>query len=166
MPRVQKVLTQADPEVTLSPNAAGALSSIVKVAVPRGLAMVFPGRFPLVLKLKDSDGAELPDDSRIYFGIKKPGQPDFVHWFSARVLYEPWGNLTLAQQRNSEWEEAVTLDMQIPFLALVEEEELHIGVVSSSVAATAQVHFAIPYVERAAGEVGEELALRVQWIGV
>lgn len=166
MPMVQKVLKQTDTDiVTLTANTANLLTPIIKVTCPRGLGMVFPGKFPLVMKLKSAVPAELPDDTKIYFGIKKPGQTDFIKWFTARTLYEPWGNLTVTQQRNADYQGSIIMDTQIPFIPIVEEEELYIGVLSTVVSATAQTTFSIPYVERGASEITEELALRMQWIG-
>jgi hypothetical protein len=164
--RVQKYLSHVDDAVTLSANTADVLSIIVSAQVPRGLAWVIPGKFPLILKLQASGGSEITITSKFYFGLMVPSEPDLVFNVGSKNYYHPWADLTIAQQRDADYQHALMVDFGIDFLALQEEEKLVIRLISPDVIDTSLIRFYIPYFERNPDEIDAELSYRAEWLKV
>ena len=61
-----KMLTLAHPAFAGTDGTANKLSDVFTWTVPQGLGWVFPGRHPLVLKLRSAASTELPDTAEIY----------------------------------------------------------------------------------------------------
>lgn len=166
MPKILKVLTHADPQVALSANTPNVLSPIVTATVPRGLAWVFPGSFPWVLKLVKSDGTDIDPESRIYFAIRVPAEPDRLWPVGYRILYYPWKELTLAQQMDSDYRDAITVSLGMDILPLAEDEQLVILLHSPDTIDTTKIRFHIPYFERGSTEISPELGYRASVLRV
>jgi len=166
MAKVLKLLTHADPQVTLSQNTANVLSPIITATVPRGLGWVIPGNFPLVLKLQKADGTEISPESKLYIGIKVPSEPDRIWPVGFRVLYYPWAELSLDKQFDADYRDAIKIDLAMDILPLTEDEQLIIMLQSPDQISTSKVRFYIPYWERASIEIGEELTYRASILRV
>lgn len=166
MPRILKLLTHADPQVTKTANTANVLSPIITAKVPRGLAWVIPGSFPWVLKLQKADGTELHPETRIYFFIRVPSEPDRLWPVGWRTLYYPWAELTIDKQFDEDYRQAITLDLGMDILPLTEDEELIISLLSPDVVDPNKIRFYIPYWERSSIEVNDELMYRANTIRV
>ncbi len=166
MPKILKMLTHADPQVTLATNTANVLTPIITAKVPRGLAWVFPGSFPWVLKLVKADGTDISPESKIYFAIRVPSEPDRLWPVGWRILYYPWASLTLEKQFDADYREAITADLGMDVLPLSEDEELVILLHSPDQIDTTKVRFYIPYWERTSIEINEELSYRASVLRV
>ena len=159
---MQKLLTHADPWVTSTANIPNRLSEGVRILCPRGLAWVLPGQFKLILKLQQSGGAEMPIDTEIYFGLQIPSENKLVFPVGTRLVYHPWADLSLSQQRDKDFDASLTCDLGMDFLPVQEEEALLIQLFSSQVIDTALVRFQIPYFEENIAGVSEELSYRAE----
>ncbi|MEM2125502.1 MAG: hypothetical protein QXQ53_03800 [Candidatus Methanosuratincola sp.] len=166
MPKVLKQLTHADPQVTLSANTPNVPSTIIRARVPRGLAWIFPGAFPWILKLVTSTGADIDPESKIYFYIRVPSEPDRLWPVGHRILYYPWADLDLAKQFDSDYRDAITVNLNLDILPLVEDEELIVQLISPDTIDTSRIRFYIPYWERTSTEVASELAYRASILRV
>lgn len=162
MEKAQKFLTHADSFVTLTANTASVLTPILTAEVPRGLAWVIPGKFPLILKLQKSDGSEIGITSEFYFFIKIPSEGRIYFPVSSRFLYHPWADLSIAEQRDADYRDSLVIDLGVDFLPLVEEESLVIQLYSSDQIDTSKVRIYIPYFERAPAQIQDELAYRAE----
>lgn len=160
MPKVLKMLTHADPQVTITANTPNVLSTIVQAEVPRGLGWVIPGTFPLVMKLRKSDGTDIHPESKIYVGLWVPSEPDRIWPVGYRTLYYPWHELSIDKQFDGDYRDAITFNLYMDILPLTEGERLIVQLISPDQIAPGQVRFYIPYWERTATEITEELAYR------
>lgn len=166
MPKILKLLTHADPQVSLHANTPNVQSTIIRAVVPRGLAWVFPGTFPWVLKLQRSDGQEISPESKLYFYIRTPAEPDRLWPVGHRILYYPWAELSLDKQMDEDYRTAVTVNLGLDILPLAEEEELIIQCISPHVIDPSRIRFYIPYYERTSVEVNDELMYRASVLRV
>ena len=149
--------------VTLTAGVAATLVDIVVLKIQKGLGVLIPGNFPLLMTLT----AGLEDHAEIYFGYRVPTDPRRTIPIGSKLLYNVWKDLTMAQQQDSDYKEAITVDLGIfPGLALTEDESLVLSVYDSGVvAATAATEFYIPYYEKDPGDLSLELELRRQLYG-
>ena len=163
-----KWLNQASTGITLVSTAAGDTGDYAYYTVPKGVGIVVPGTFVLILELKDTGGNELPGTSELYFGIRVPTEPRRTIPLGGAHPYQPWYDLTIAEQRDSDNQAALYVNLGIPFLPLVQDEifALQVYNASSNAVATASTIFYIPYQERPVAELVNELGLRKSWIGV
>ena len=163
-----KWLNQSSTGITLVATAAGDTGDFAYYTVPKGVGIVVPGQFVLILELKDSGGNELPGTSELYFGIRVPTDPRRTVPLGGAHPYQPWADLTLAEQRDTDNQAALIIDLGIPFLPLVQDEifALQVYNASSNAVATGSTIFYVPYQERGVTELVRELGLRKQWIGV
>jgi len=164
--RVLKYITHADSFVELKANTVGTLTTIFEAKVPRGLAWVIPGKFPLVLKLQQSDGSEIGITSEFYFGIKVPSEGHLVFPVSSRFIYHPWADLDIKDQRDIDFRESLMIDLGVDFLPIVEEESLLIQLYAAEQIDKTKVRVYIPYFERVPSEITEELAYRAEVLKV
>ena len=160
MPKIAKVLTHADPQVTLTANTPNVLSTIITAEVPRGLGWVIPGAFPMVMKLRKADGTDIHPESRIYVGIWVPSEPDRIWPVGHRILYYPWAELSFDRQFDADYRDSIMFNLGVDILPLTESERLIIQIVSPDVVDPAKTVFYIPYWERTATEILDELAYR------
>ena len=162
MERVQKYITHADDFVKPTPNIANQLSVIFEAKVPRSLAWVIPGKFPMILKLQQAGGAEIDITSELYFHIRIPSVGRLLFPISPRIIYHPWVDLTTAQQRDADYRDSLVVNLGLEFLPLVEEESLVIQLYSPNVIDPSLLRIYIPYFERTPNEVTEELSYRAE----
>lgn len=159
------ILTQSSTGVTLSSPTANIIDDYAYYEVPKGIGVIIPGRFVFILKLQKSDGSDISVTSKLYFGFRTPTQPDRTipcpNWY----FYRPWSNLSISNQRDVDNQAAITVDLGIPQLALVEDEYFYLEVNTSDTIATANTVFEIPYVEQPANAVRPMLVLRRQVFG-
>ena len=114
-----KKFTRASTGVTLTAGVAGTLVDIVKVKIQKGLGTGIPGRFKFLLKLTST----LSDQAEIYFGYMTPDDERRVRPIGSVNFFQPFKDLTLAQQQDKDYEDAITVDLGIyPILALIEDE--------------------------------------------
>jgi hypothetical protein len=69
--------------------------------VPSGASWVLPNPVPIVLKLYDANGNQLPPSTNVYLARKSNGYnfPEFL----GEIKYSPYYDLTEAQQRDSQY---------------------------------------------------------------
>jgi len=158
-----KMFSIASPGVTAADGTASKLSEIYKIKIQKGLGVVIPGRFRLVMKLLSAVSTELPDAAEIYFGFQTPDDPRRVQPIGSMILYQPFGDLTTAQQRDRDFEASVMVDLGHEILPLIEDETLVIQVYSTAVVDETYGEFLIPYAERTPEELVAELAYRKAW---
>ncbi len=165
-------LTTATLGVSLSDTQASpAQPSVVFTwQIQRGRAAVIPGEFKPIWKFKDSSGNELPDLTEIYFGIIVPSDVRRVKHFGSRIIYRPWKQLSVSEMYDTRFQAALRVDLGLPYLALGPQDKFVIMLYSSTVcdAGTNGSHITIdiPYFERKPGEIGAELDVRQQALGV
>lgn len=158
-----KKLNMSADGISTSDQAAGVITNIVEITVPKGLGYVIPGQFQLVLKLLDSAGTEMADATWFAFAFKKAGMKRAVP-IGDVITYRPWADLTTAEQDDQDHARAVRVDLGKPFLALREDEILVIQAYhASGTVDISECEFEIPYGEGDAGDLDNEIALRTQW---
>ena len=160
----KKFSTMSD-GVTAADGTANKLSDVYKIKIQKGLGVVIPGRFRMILKLLSDATTDLPDTSKIYFGYQTPDDPDRVVPIGSMILYQPFADLTTAQQQDRDYEAAVTIDLGHEILPLIEDESLVIQVLATAAADETYCEFYIPYAERTPEELVKELAFRKAWWG-
>jgi hypothetical protein len=161
-----KWLSHATTGVTLVATSSGVLGDYAYYTVPKGVGIVIPGQFVLILELKVS-GTKIAGTSELYFGFRVPTEPRRTVPLGGAHPYQPWYDLTIAQQRDMDNQAALIIDLGIPFLPLVQDEVFALQVYQTSgTLTTSQTIFYIPYQERGVTELTHELALRKQWVGV
>ena len=157
---IQKYITHTDDFVKPNPNVANVPSAIFEATVPRSLAWIIPGEFPLILKLQQADGSEIAITSELHFLVRIPSDKNILFPVSGRIIYHPWADLTTAQQRNAEFIDSLVIDLGVDFLPLIEEESLIIQLTSPNVIDPARLRIYIPYFEQTPDAIAEELAYR------
>ena len=162
MEAIQKFITHTDDFVTITPNVANVPSVIFEATVPRSLAWVIPGQFPLILKLQQTGGAEIAITSELHFMIRIPSDRNILFPVSGRILYHPWADLSTAQQRNADYIDSLAVDLGVDFLPLIEEESLVIQLYSPNVIDPTLLRIYIPYFERTPNAILEELDYRAE----
>lgn len=98
--------------------------------VPRGVKY----RIPTVitkfqLKLKDSNGIDLPDLTTIAFSIKSPLKRD-TPLKLVEFYYRPWRTLTLKEQLDDTFADRVSISMDVKamYIEMPEDWELHFSI--------------------------------------
>jgi hypothetical protein len=112
-------------------NAADNLSKIFEMKTPDGLERLVQDRALLVMKLKDSSGDEISNDTKIVFGVKEP-----INDFPSKVdetSYLPFRNKTLAEQMDNTKNEHMRLEVDRGGVVLPELNTLEIWVKSPEV---------------------------------
>jgi len=167
-PTGTKWLNQTSTGVTLVATPAGEVGDYAYFTVPKGVGMVFRGSFALILHLEAPSGTELDPTSELYFGIRVPTEPRRTFPLGGAHPYQPWYDLTIAQQRNRDNQAALIVNLGIPILPLVQDEifALQVYNASGSAISTADTVFYIPYQERGVDEIKREIAMRNKWIGL
>jgi len=160
-----KKFSTMSPGITAADGTANKLSNIYKLKIQKGLGVVIPGKFRLILKLLSAVSTELPDTSEIYFGYQTPDDPRRVVPIGSMILYQPFADLTTAQQQDRDFEASVMISFGHEVLALIEDESLVIQVYSTAAADETYCEFYIPYAERTPEELVKELAYRKAWWG-
>lgn len=166
-------ITGTSPGVVLSDTVANVLTPFFTYTVPRGIGVVLPPKFPLVLKMMggtDAAPIAIPGETKLYYGLKVPGDPDRVNPMGRRIVYRPWSELSLAQQQDDDFRGQLTVTLGDDFLPLAPEESFVLSVlgpavVSGGTAGSLQV-IEVPYVEKRLDELNELLALRFAARGV
>lgn len=104
--------------------------------VPRGASWVLPNPLPIVAKLYDSGGNQIPPDSDLI--IAKRSRPDDHPEFIAKVQYAAYYDLTESQQRDAKYYQNILQTLaplrvgaQIQGIRFRQEELLEIYVESS-----------------------------------
>jgi len=156
--------------VTATDGVVSQLSDVFVIKIQKGLGVVIPGRFKLVLKLLDDASNEMGAATEFYFGYRTPDDPRRTVPIGAMNIYSPWKDLDTAQQRDDDHADSVWIDFGQEFLPLIEDESLVISVYGVAGAGSGTVdvsycQFEIPYAERTPEELVTELALRKQWWG-
>lgn len=151
--------------VTATDGTTNVLSNVYEIKIQKGLGVVIPGRFKLLLKLLSAVSTELPDVAEVYFGYKTPDDPRRVVPIGSMILYQPFGDLSTAQQQDSDFEAAVSINLGHEIVPLIEDETLVIQVYSTAAADVTYCEFYIPYTERTPEELVKELAWRRAWWG-
>lgn len=160
-----KKLTLAHSAFTGANGTANQLSDIFTWTVPQGLGWVIPGKFQLVLKLRSDATTELPDTTEIYFGFRTPDDPRRTVPIGTMILYQPFADLTTAQQQDTDYKDAVTIDLGKVILPLIQDETLVVSVYATAAASYANCEFTCPYAERKPSDLIQELAFRKTWWG-
>jgi len=153
------------PGIEAVDGTADHLSNVFKLKIQKGLGVVIPGRFRLVLKLLSAVSTEIPDTSQIFFGYMTPDDSVRVVKMGSEILYQPFGDLSTAQQQDRDYEASVMVDFGHEILPLIEDETLVIRVKSTAVVDVTYCEFYIPYAERTPEELVKELAYRKAWWG-
>lgn len=116
--------------VTTSSNTANTLTTIFKFKVPAELKYtIYAGR-PWIMKLKDASGNEIDAHSKIVVLIK--GVTDEVGKEVGKFIYRNWREISLANQYNAKFRDALVPDLK-GHIQLREEQEFLIQVLSSDV---------------------------------
>ena len=87
-------------------------------------------RTPLLAKLKDTNGDELPSDTSIVIGIKSPSKhtPDEI----AYTEYDIYQELSLAEQSNKENQDLLYLSFDKKGYRIYPDYEIYIQIKSTS----------------------------------
>lgn len=156
--------------VSLSDTTANQLTTVFKWTLPRGRAAVIPGTFLPIWEFKQSSGAEIDPLSEIYFGIMIPSDPRRVYHLGSKIIYRAWYDLTVAQMQNELYQDALKVDLGLPYLALSPQDSFVIMLYSPSVcdagSNSSHITISIPYFERKPGTISTELDVRHAHIGV
>jgi len=116
--------------VTTSANTASTLTTIFEFKVPAELKYtIYAGR-PWVMKLKDSGGNEIDAHSKIVVLIK--GVTDEVGKEVGKFLYRNWHEISLSNQYNSKFRDALVPDLK-GHISLREEQKFIIQLNSPDV---------------------------------
>lgn len=108
-------LTTVTPGVSLSDTIPNVLTKFFEYRSPRGTAVVIPPAFPLTIELQGgSPIARLPGDTKIYFGLELPSDPDRVHHLARRLFYRPWAELTVAQMGDADFRSQLMVSLGFP----------------------------------------------------
>jgi len=159
----KKMLTLAHTAYSGTDGAVTTLKDAFEFTVPDGLAWVIPGTFKMIAKLYSAGPVALTDAAEIYFGFKTPLDTRRTIPIGGRVLYQPWSELTTAQQRDADNADSVTIDLGKPLIALSQDEIFVVSVYSTVAIDVSECEFSIPYAESRPDLIIQELAYRKTW---
>ncbi len=156
--------------VVAADGTVSVLSDIYTITIQKGLGIVIPGRFKLVLKLLDDASNEMGANTEVYFGFRTSEDPRRTVPVGGTYLYSPWKDLSTGNQRKDEYAASVGIDLGHEFLALKEDEKLIISVYGvagdgSGTVDETYCQFEIPYTEGAPETLAKDLELRRLWWG-
>lgn len=162
-----KKFTRSSTGVTETDGTAAVLSNIWVVQIQKGLGVVIPGSFRFIFKCLDAAATEMPATTEIYFGYMTPDDTRRVQPIGSMMLYQPWRDLTTAQQQDEDYARVITVNFGgIGLLPLIEDESFVLqaygptGTVDAS-----ESEFYLPYAERSPEDLVNELKLRRQYWG-
>lgn len=160
----KKKLNMSSDGIATSDQAAGVVTNVVEITVPKGLGYIIPlGGVKLLLKLLDAAGTEMADNAWFAFAYKKAGMKRAIP-IGDVFYYRPWADLTTAEQSDNDHARSVSIDVGFPFLALREDEIFVIQAYhASGTVDISECEFEIDYAEGDASDLGNEIALRDQW---
>jgi hypothetical protein len=96
---------------TVSLVGNGIYQPAIIFKVPRQMAWVLAKNPKVRLKLKDSAGNEISKNAKLIISIKKPGEQMFKEVGTFK-LYSIYGDLTLSQQANKDYDGSVRFDLK------------------------------------------------------
>jgi len=131
MQTVKITYKRTDLGVSTSSNTANAYSTILTVTVPKGVKYTLYTDTPFVIKLYDSGGTEIANDSTLIIAGQKPG--DRLPRELAEFDYRPFSVLTEAQQNNKNYQERTRVPLRTPAVTFLQDEKIIIQLKSSSV---------------------------------
>jgi len=106
--------------VTATDGVVSQLSDVFVIKIQKGLGVVIPGRFKLVLKLLDDASNEMGAATEFYFGYRTPDDPRRTVPIGAMNIYSPWKDLDTAQQRDDDHADrstSATVSLRSPTLS-------------------------------------------------
>lgn len=145
--RTLKLHQDHEHQTTFVDTVANVRSNMLIFTPPIGTFYGIPRMIAPVLKLYAAGGAQVPGDTRIFVGKKRPGESSIM-WAPGAIDYYPYRDLTTAQQRDIRNLPTVQADLGAA-ISFREGDELVLGVegdtaVDVSEAGTT-IEFAVAY---------------------
>jgi hypothetical protein len=158
-----KVLTHSDAGVVLAASATSRVCAVATYTVPRGVGMIFKGLFRFRFKIWSANNVEMPVTTLFRFAYRPSNETVWTQAIGSPIPYEAWESLSLGQQKNSEYAEALMVNLGIDWLALTPGEQFLIEVYDTGAAVNATyTKFFLEYAEltpeAAAGFVARRIA--------
>ncbi len=128
----KEVITKSNKNFSvIGPGIANRKVAVAKYTVPANTALAIQNGAQLIMKLADGSGNEISRDSYVYFYVKRSGFDG--EEFVSKLPYSAFFDLTVAEQRNAEFNSETQLIFAIPkkAIALGPEDELQIWVESA-----------------------------------
>lgn len=122
-------------DATEETNVTGQRTGIIEWQPKDGLVLeirnIVAGGVPVYMKLRDSNGDELPRDTEVTVRFDAPrlDSPSVVSEVITNIGV--WNRLTLSEQQNEEYERQVTVDLEGRGLRVTDIETVEIAVDSS-----------------------------------
>lgn len=112
-------ITKTSVGVTQKTNVANVFSDILQVKTPERLRRALVNNTVITMKLKDNTGTEIAGTSEIAIGVLAPGKtlPREV----AKFIYDPWLQLTLAEQSDRNNQDRLRISMPWPGVWIPEQ---------------------------------------------
>lgn len=125
---------------TQKQNTAGVLTPILEVKPDNGTLLKFLNRvstgdapgLPIIAKLKDSNGNDLPADTELILRVVRPTDDSPVAVSVAEDNIAPWNGMSTSEQRNSENIDAVKIDLKGQSVNVRDKDVLRVEVDSSA----------------------------------
>lgn len=117
---MSKTLSNISTEATEETNTPGVLTPILRIQPEDGLALILQNSvqvgkergIPFVANLEDTNGDDLPLDSDLAIGFKRPGDDDFSVVSEVRDNIEPFRQLSLTEQRDEQLVDATKIQLK------------------------------------------------------
>lgn len=103
--RTRKIILSSD-EVTKFPTRGGGIDKLLEIETPRGTSYVYPNPSPVISKLYDTGGNEIPYDTEFLVFKRRNGE-DFGTFLNS-FTYESYFGLSEGDQRNVKYAHQIT----------------------------------------------------------
>jgi len=154
-------LTRSSGGVVLADGTAASLSTVLTLTCTNARAYVFPGYFPLVLKLQQSGGTEMAATTEFAFAYQTASETLRLVHMGDLNIYEPWRDISTSDQNDADNQGALWVNLGIPYLAIGPQEKLMLLVYDASLTMEADVlQIFLPYWKKEPHEVASLIAAR------
>ncbi|WP_457638430.1 hypothetical protein [Oceanithermus sp.] len=109
--RERKLLHTSEEANIIGPGVANRKVSVLKFTVPEGATWLLRNGAQLVMKLFDSAGNEIPNNSFVYIYKRRKGEDGEV--FLTKQSYAPFFDLTPGEQRNDKYAKQTRVDLGV-----------------------------------------------------
>ena len=141
---IKLTMDRADYGVAVADNVANQWNSVMTVTVPAGLAYVLLNRTPFTFYPCSAANTKFTArNGKVAIGFKGAGD-EFVKELYVWD-YGTYHDLTIAQMKNVDYREMVSLNMASPYVIAREDEELHIMLYHSQVMDVSEAGNVIEY---------------------
>lgn len=104
-----RTIVHTSAEVTRHTPAAGFNSRLLSIVTPVGTRYVYTNPLPIILKLFNAAGVQIPPTSNLFLFKQRPGEDFGI--FLRKIPYAAYHDLTEGQQRDERFRHATLHDL-------------------------------------------------------